>query len=113
MGKAALIFTIVSTGLIMLLGCLKIKKLKIAKFVWFNLSAQKLGIPVFLFHRVEPTQFENLLKFLSRNDYRSLICEELYSYLKYRNNFGKAVCLTFDDGRLNNWSVVFPLLKKI
>lgn len=52
--------------------------------------------------------FEKKIKALFRAGYSTLALRE--SSKRCRQD--KAVCLTFDDGYLDNWILVFPLLKK-
>jgi hypothetical protein len=54
---------------------------------------------------------------LIENNYETLNSEELYDFLNnakgsynFRNQ--KKVVITFDDGRLSNWTIVYPLAKK-
>lgn len=87
----------------------------------------KQKIPVLMYHSVgmEDTnwlwseisisveQFEKQLKLLTRHRYESLT---LYEYIEQKKNPQKKsdnkIVLTFDDGYLDNWVYVYPLLKK-
>lgn len=77
--------------------------------------AEPLGdeIPVFVFHSIEPTEFEAQLLFLSSNGYQTIDCD---TFLRAINGEialpEKAVMLTIDDGRASVWTYGFPLLKK-
>jgi peptidoglycan/xylan/chitin deacetylase (PgdA/CDA1 family) len=61
---------------------------------------------------VSTTSFEAQLKWLQRHGYRTLSLEELINFRFNGNNNGKAVALTFDDGYLDAWVAVAPLLKR-
>ena len=57
--------------------------------------------------------FEKHLSWLKRLNIHTITLQELYDYKK--NNFElpeRSVILTFDDGYLDNWVFVYPLLKK-
>jgi peptidoglycan/xylan/chitin deacetylase (PgdA/CDA1 family) len=70
-------------------------------------------IPIFAFHSVENTYFEQQIKYLSENGYRTLRADELYEVIiGNKRPSGKTVVLTFDDGRGSLWSTAYPLLKK-
>lgn len=63
--------------------------------------------------RIAPQNFERQLAWLSQNGYTTLTADKAYSY--YENDRGfpkKSVLLTFDDGYSDNYTTVFPLLKK-
>lgn len=82
-------------------------------FALFNIQIKPDTIPSFIFHKVELEEFEGLLLYLKNNNYRTLSIGEYYEYIKgNRSDNGKKVILTFDDGLFNNWSIVYPLLKK-
>lgn len=84
--------------------------------------------PVLYFHSVAPDYFdswslkwltlplrffEDQIQFLRSQDYQSVFLEE---WLAIRTGDqaqgGKKVCLTFDDGLLDNWVYAFPVAKK-
>lgn len=82
-------------------------------------------IPILYFHSVAPRRdpnwkksyltvttrlFENLLRYLKRSGFRFVSLREAISG---ENRSGKrAVCLTFDDGYLDNFVYAFPLIKR-
>jgi hypothetical protein len=70
-------------------------------------------IPVFTFHSVEPVAFEEKLKFLSRNGYRTLTGDEFRAVIAGERDIReRSVLLTFDDGTATLWTVAYPLLRK-
>lgn len=70
-------------------------------------------IPVFTFHSVEPRSFEEKLKFLSCNNYRTLTGEEFSAAIAGERDIPeRSVLLTFDDGTATLWTVAYPLLRK-
>lgn len=70
-------------------------------------------IPVFAFHSVEPRSFEEKLKFLARNNYRTLTGEEFSAAIAGERDIPeRSVLLTFDDGTATLWAVAYPLLRK-
>jgi peptidoglycan/xylan/chitin deacetylase (PgdA/CDA1 family) len=57
--------------------------------------------------------FESLLERLRREGYRTVGLSELYEHMSGRRALpGNSIVLTFDDGYLDNWVVVAPLLRK-
>lgn len=87
--------------------------MKIPRFVYYEISPGKLGIPVFVFHYVIPEEFESYLLYLKHNNYQTLTMEMFYEYITKNQQIPlKSVLLTFDDGKSNNWTVAYPLLKK-
>jgi peptidoglycan/xylan/chitin deacetylase (PgdA/CDA1 family) len=71
------------------------------------------ALPVFVYHRVEPVQFESQLRYLAENGYSSLTGKELLGRLALGEGMEqKQVALTFDDATGSAWTVAFPLLKK-
>lgn len=85
-------------------------------------------IPVVMFHSVglqnatdwpyhyisEPIEnFEEKIKCLWKAGYNFIFWQDLFLYMSGRKKIAlPAVMLTFDDGYLDNWLYVFPLLKK-
>ena len=57
--------------------------------------------------------FEKTLEILANRGYRTISLEELYAYMKSGTSIPhKSIVLTFDDGYLDNWVLVAPLLRK-
>lgn len=70
-------------------------------------------IPVFVFHSVRPLEFEQQLRYLHENGYRTLRAEELLAVLAQGEPAPpRSVVLTFDDGTASLYSVAWPLLRK-
>ena len=83
-------------------------------FVISNQAApDKNAFPVFVFHRVQPGQFEEQVRFLRNNHYVTLHADEFLDYIKgERKGTGREILLTFDDGSISLWSVAYPILEK-
>lgn len=70
-------------------------------------------IPVFVFHTIKPSQFEEQIGFLLGNGYRTLSLSEYLDTLAGRRKPGRReVLLTFDDARSSFWLYAYPLLRK-
>lgn len=65
-------------------------------------------------HISEPIYyFEQKIKYLCRNGFNFLFWQDLYEYMSGKRKLKlPAVMLTFDDGYLDNWIYVFPIIKK-
>lgn len=81
------------------------------------------GIPVLMFHSIAyekgngvrlPTEkFDEDMKYLKDNGYHTLTLGDLYNYLQYNGKVPeKSVVLTFDDGYMDNYTNMYPILKK-
>ena len=72
------------------------------------------GVPVFVFHAVEPEPFEAQLRHLGQNGYRTLDADQLETRLRHRQESGdgRDVALTFDDATWTFWAHAFPLLRR-
>jgi hypothetical protein len=72
-------------------------------------------IPVFTYHRIHPLTFEDHLKYLRKNNYRTVTADELLQLSISINENPKKeriVALTFDDGLNDIYTIAYPLLKK-
>ncbi|MCX5774527.1 MAG: polysaccharide deacetylase family protein [Fusobacteria bacterium] len=73
------------------------------------------GFPVFLFHKIDDQsdtnelEFEAILKHLQEKQFKTVTAREIENGVKIDK---KCIMLTFDDGYLNNYQKVFPLIKK-
>lgn len=88
-----------------------LKNREYPEFLYKNKSLSE--IPVFCYHFISATEFEDHLQHLQRNGYATLSTDEFY-HVK-QNEKGDSIrsaVLTFDDGDKDFYSVVFPLLKK-
>lgn len=85
-----------------------VDKLKILYHLGFDRKQPK----VFSFHDCLPDVFSRYIELLMYKRYKILSTQELLEKLKNKDIFHKEVLLTFDDGRRNCWTVIFPLLKK-
>jgi peptidoglycan/xylan/chitin deacetylase (PgdA/CDA1 family) len=70
------------------------------------------AVPVFAYHTVAWSTFEADLWFLRENGYATLDADALLDHLSGRSPAPeRSVVLSFDDGSVNLYRVVFPLLK--
>jgi len=71
------------------------------------------GIPVFVYHTIDPESFEEQLKYIKRNNYQTLSIEKFYDIMlsgkPVKENY---ILLTIDDARSSVWRYAFPLLQK-
>lgn len=79
----------------------------------YSATNQKNYLPIFYYHHISGSEFENHLRYLSLNGYSSLSCAETMDRI-FNNDpqNGRQVMLTFDDGLASFYTEVFPLLKK-
>lgn len=81
------------------------------------------GVPVLMYHsigyekdnsvRIPKEKFEEEMKYLKDNDYTTLTLDELYDFLiNNRSVPEKSVVLTFDDGYKDNFTDMYPIIKK-
>ncbi len=70
-------------------------------------------IPIFVYHRIDPVEFESDLSFLQTNGYRTVTGEEYIRWMSgERGLWKRCVFLTFDDGMSSVYLHGLPLLKK-
>ena len=70
-------------------------------------------LPIFVYHRIRPEEFEAQLVYLKRNDYQTLTGDAFYDILMGKSPLMKpSVMLTFDDGFEDAYRVAFPLIKE-
>jgi peptidoglycan/xylan/chitin deacetylase (PgdA/CDA1 family) len=80
-------------------------------------------VPIVMYHEVKPYktrkdvitpyEIESDLKYLKANHYTAITMTDLIDYVNGGNELPeKPIILSFDDGYLNNYAYVFPLLKK-
>ena len=89
------------------------------------------GIPIIVYHRVvshdmktqhfqddqwvhDVEDFEEQMKYLYDNGYKTLSMEEFYNWYKGKVDYdeNKTVVITFDDGYVEYYYLVLPILKK-
>jgi len=81
------------------------------------------GVPVLLYHsvayeknnpvRIPAEKLDEELKYLKDNGYYTITMDDLYSYLTNNTPVPKkSVVLTFDDGYADNYTAMFPIMKK-
>lgn len=62
---------------------------------------------------VSRTHFENICRYIAENRYTTYHLDEWYTYTGSTSKKDpKKLVLTFDDGYLDNWIYVYPILKK-
>lgn len=61
---------------------------------------------------VPPSMLEKQLQYLHSNGYKTVCFSELVRRIKAREDLSRTVCLTFDDGYVDNYTVLFPLLSR-
>ena len=94
--------------------------------LFVNHNKNKFQIPVLMYHNIvlddflemhpdgiQVTTFENQLKYLHDNNYKTLTMDELYDWLVNGKEIPKkSVVITFDDGFYSFHYLAEPLLKK-
>ena len=87
------------------------------------LTEEAVYVPIISYHEVKafglgkdvisPWEFESDLKYLAENSYTTITMSQLIDYVMGGTSLpDKPIILTFDDGYLNNYVYVLPLLKK-
>lgn len=82
--------------------------------IFLVLFFHKKGIPIFLYHQVNnlsnitPNLFEKHLKILKEKNMNTITISEFYNNRNNKNS----ILITLDDGYVDNYLYVFPLLKK-
>ena len=92
-----------------------IKKHRVAVLCYHNISTsdEKQNFPDEQDWTITVENFEEQLKYLQRNNYKTLTMDEFYKWKQGEINVPyKSVLITFDDGFLSNYQYAFPLLKK-
>lgn len=88
-----------------------------------DFGSDDMVVPIFMYHEVKPYktrkdvitpyEIESDLEFLKKNHYSTLTMKDLIAYANGQKELPeKPIILTFDDGYLNNYQYVYPLLKK-
>lgn len=95
-----------------------------AGFVCFSIFVyipSKYAVPILMYHNigyandlltVSPKDFNRHLLFLKKGNYNIITLDELVNIFVYRKNMpAKTVVITFDDGKENNFTFAYPILK--
>jgi peptidoglycan/xylan/chitin deacetylase (PgdA/CDA1 family) len=80
-------------------------------------------VPILMYHEVKrhnvgkdvitPYEIESDLKYLKENQYTTISIQDLIDFVNKKKELpAKPIILSFDDGYLNNYVYVYPLLKK-
>ena len=70
-------------------------------------------VPVFVFHTIDPAEFDEQLRHLAQNDYRTLDAAAFHAGLTGEAKVPpRSVLLTIDDGRASVWTFAVPLLRR-
>lgn len=93
-----------------------------------NVSTPSLSPLVVYFHSVAPApfdswplrfltmdmgRFEDQLRLIAERKWRTVFLDEWWAVRNGRTPYrGDAVCITFDDGLLDNWVYAFPLVRR-
>ncbi len=81
------------------------------------------SVPIIAYHRfgddyisplcISTEIFDNQMKYLKTNGYKTITQEELISFLDYRNSIPeKSIMITIDDGYRSIYRTAYPILKK-
>lgn len=76
-------------------------------------GSQPKALPIFMFHENDVHELEEIFTYITTNNYKTIGLEEALDIFNgYKKYTGKEILLTFDDGKLALWTVMFPLIKK-
>ncbi len=97
------------------------------------MNFNSLNIPILLYHYIVPTQeyhnmcfgserifsisqdkFKEQMDYLSQEGYNSISLDNLVNYIAKKVSLPpKPIIVTFDDGSLSNYTLAYPILKKL
>ena len=88
-----------------------------------SLNKETICVPIIMYHEVKPFklgkdvispyEFESDLKYLTKKNYTAITMTQLIDYVYSSKSLPpNPIILSFDDGYLNNYVYVLPLLKK-
>ena len=93
-------------------------------FVCFSIFVyipSKYVVPILMYHNIDyakdmlsvsPEDFNRHLLFLKKGNYNIISLDELVDMLTYRKKIPvKTVIITFDDGKENNFTFAYPIIK--
>ena len=81
------------------------------------------GVSILMYHMIGDMKnnaavmtkenLERQMKYLKDHDYHPITIEELYGYVANGDPLpDKPVCITFDDGYIDTYTIVYPMMKK-
>ena len=93
--------------------------------IWLGFIVSHYTVPILMYHYindeeplrsklgVSPKTFDRQMRFLRENGYNIIPLEELADLIKNKKKLpSKTVAVTFDDGYLDNYTNVYPVLEK-
>lgn len=113
--KIILICTAILITIAIIYSTYIINNPKIAVICYHNIGTaeEKANFPKEQEWTIDVENFEEQLKMLSDNNYKTLTLEEFYNWKQGKIKLPyKSILITFDDGFLSNYEYAFPLLKK-
>lgn len=95
-------------------------------FAFYIVKAKQINeinVPIIMYHSIlkskkgkyiiNPSDFENDLKFIKENGYTTITMTDLINYVYFDSPLPeKPIIITFDDGHYNNLTYALPLLEK-
>jgi len=78
-----------------------------------SVAPRKFNNWVLNFLTMDSSRFEDQMQYFQTNGYRSIFFDEWHAIRNgVRPNNPDALCITFDDGLLDNWVYAFPIARK-
>ena len=90
-------------------GMFFVTKEHIPIIYYHNIVEDGLG---YSFMHTELSVFKQHMEYLKNNNYKTYTFDQIPENFK-KNKHSKEVIITFDDGFLSNYNVVFPIMKKL
>ncbi|MCN2413843.1 polysaccharide deacetylase family protein [Escherichia coli] len=93
----------------------------ISNYYLKNIMLNVKHLPVLMYHHISrcprlvtlsPKIFCKQIKWLAKNNWRTVTSAELESFYQGEKLLRKSVMITFDDGYLDNWLQAWPILKE-
>lgn len=114
--KIGIFFIIIIAIVLIIYGILYYKnKDKVPVLCYHNIATaqEKANFNEESEYTIDVKNFEEHLKYLKRNNYKTLTMSEFYEWKEGKIEIPlKSVLITFDDGFLSNYQYAFPLLKQ-